>query len=292
MAVTGMAVSGTAVTGAAAYGRTRSAATDRACERWAAVRSLVVGLALASTACIAAAPARAMDDTLGDFEDEVERHERSENRGGGSSNDSGSASDVDSEAADAAIGALIGSLFEIGLLSAASGMDDRRPGAPTTAIARVETTYQPLAHADVDGLATRAELVFGFIGVGGEFLRYWEQRPDQSLEIGSIEGLFRIAPNRHFQLTLAGGSRHIAGRQGYWAHGGGFSLGIHPWRWLGVETDLRWSKVGDRTLGDYRAGVLMRIPRFPYLAVRGGYRVIQYQAETLDGPEIGLVGTW
>ena len=45
-------------------------------------------------------------------------------------------------------------------------------------------------------------------------------------------------------------------------------------------------------MGDYRAGLVARVPRFPYLAVRAGYRAIQFQAETLDGPEIGLVGTW
>jgi hypothetical protein len=262
---------------------------DRASTRRRRIRRVCA--VIASKALLASPAAHAIDDTLGDFEKEVEKRERSESQGNGSSNGTSSGSEAD-EAAVGAIGSILSTVLDVGILSAASGLEDRRPGAPTTAFVRLENTYQRFARSDVDGLATRGELMLGFIGVGGEFVRYWEARPDQSLEIGSIEGLFRLAPNRFFQLTLAGGSRHIAGQKGHWAHGGGFSLGIHPWRWLGLETDLRWSKVGDRTMGDYRAGLLARIPRFPYLAVRAGYRAIQYQAETLDGPEVGLVGTW
>lgn len=258
-----------------------------ATERWIHRAWLV----LAPIALCVSAAAGAVDDTLGDFEKEVDERERSESGRGASSNDSSSSAESD-EAAVNAIGSILAAALEVGALSAGSGLEDRRPGAPTTAFVRFENTYQRFATSDVGGLASRGELMLGFLGVGGEFIRYWEAQPDQSLEIGSIEGLFRLAPNRWLQLTLAGGSRHIAGHQGNWAHGGGFSVGIHPWAWLGVETDLRWSKVGDRTLGDYRGGLLVRVPQFPYLAVRAGYRAIQYQAESLDGPEIGLVGTW
>ena len=45
-------------------------------------------------------------------------------------------------------------------------------------------------------------------------------------------------------------------------------------------------------LGDYRIGGLLRLPDFPFIALRGGYRVIQIQGETLHGGEIGAVFTW
>ena len=45
-------------------------------------------------------------------------------------------------------------------------------------------------------------------------------------------------------------------------------------------------------LGDYRIGGLLRSPDFPFIALRGGYRVIQIQGETLHGGEIGVVFTW
>ena len=159
-------------------------------------------------------------------------------------------------------------------------------------LARLESTYQRLSSADVDGLTTRAEVVFSYFGVGGEFVRYWEDTPQQEMDFALVEGLIRLVPNEHVRLTLAAGSRHIAGDRSRWAHGGGFSIGLYPLEWLGFEADLRWAKVSDRTSGDYRLGAQLRIPRFPHLALRGGYRVIQYQNETLDGPEVGVVATW
>ena len=106
------------------------------------------------------------------------------------------------------------------------------------------------------------------------------------------EVVYRFTPNEHLRFSLALGARTIDGkgsRSG--VHGGG-SLGLYPWRWLGFETDLRWADIADRTLGDYRAGALLRLPGFPYVAVRGGYRGIHYQSEWLHGGEVGLVLTW
>lgn len=234
-------------------------------------RGLAILALLASV--LPALPGRAGEDTLGGFEDEIERREDDS----GSSSSGGDA--VDFGALDSA-------------LSSDLSPDERRPGDPATAIVRLESTYQHLAHSDVDGLATRAELVAGFIGIGGEFVRYWEDSPEHHLDFGAIEGLVRFAPKSWFQITFAAGSRHIAGRHSRWAHGGGLGIGLHPQEWLGFEADARWAKVSDRTMGDYRLGVLLRVPKLRYLALRGGYRVIQYQNETLDGPELGLVGTW
>ena len=223
------------------------------------------------------------DDTLGDYEGAIERREHEEDQAEGSGG-GGSGSGE-------AIGAAVGSLLLIAE-EAAPDEDEHRAGAPSTAVIRVESTYQRFSSADVDGITTRAELVFSYFGVGGEFIRYHEDSPDQDLDFGLVEGLIRIVPHESIRLTLAAGSRRIEGDRSRWAHGGGFSLGFYPLEWVGLEADLRWAEVSDRTSGDYRVGALLRIPRFPYLALRGGYRVIQSQNETLDGPEVGLVATW
>ncbi|MBK7948816.1 MAG: hypothetical protein IPK00_08755 [Deltaproteobacteria bacterium] len=261
--------------------------------------ALRIGLALTGLVCtlLAVRPCSADEDTLGDFEDEIERREDEENEDDteyrGSS--SGSSTSEANEAIGTVIGGTIGAVLDGSAERATENLarpDQRRGGEPATAIVRLESSYQRLSHSDVDGLSTRAEILAGPLGVGGEFLRYWEDSPQQHLDFAAIEGLLRFAPNGYFQITLAVGSRHIDGRRSRWAHGGGVGLGFHPQTWLGFEADLRWAKVGDRALGDYRIGALLRVPKFPYLALRGGYRVIQYQNETLDGPELGLVGTW
>ncbi len=230
---------------------------------------------------------QAGDDTLGDYEGSIERREQKEDQVERSD------ADADGESgSDEALGAAISSALVLAAGGSSEAWEDRRAGAPATALVRVESSYQSLSSADVDGLTTRAEVIYSFIGVGGEFIRYWEESPDQDLDFGLVEGLIRIVPSEYVRLTLAAGSRHIAGRRSRWAHGGGFSIGLYPLEWLGIEADLRWAEVSDRTSGDYRIGALLRVPHFPYLALRGGYRVIQYQNETLDGPEVGLVGTW
>jgi hypothetical protein len=87
-------------------------------------------------------------------------------------------------------------------------------------------------------------------------------------------------------------ARRLEGQRDRTDFEGGLSLGAYPIEWFGVEFDLRWADVGNNILGDYRVGGLLRHPDFPFVALRGGYRNIQVQGESLRGGEVGAVITW
>ncbi len=219
-------------------------------------------------------------DTLGDFEDAVRDSEGSDS----GDDNYGGYDDDDSDLLDVVFASMIGqSLKQYG---------HREAGAPAAALLRLEGSYQRLNSADVDGYTLRGDLVWEFFGIGGEFIRYREDSPSQNFDFTTIEGLFRFVPHEALRLTLAAGSRRLEGKRKTTAFEGGLSFGAYPIDWLGVEIDLRWADLGNATLGDYRIGGLLRHPDFPFIALRGGYRNIQIQGESLHGGEIGAVVTW
>jgi hypothetical protein len=246
-------------------------------------RSTIAPVLVVMVLIVSGGPAAAKD-TLGDFEDEVEKSEGSDSGG----DDHGHYDDSDdSDAFFAFLYVIAGSAG-----ATLEHYAERRDGAPSAALLRVEGTYQALNNGDVDGYTVRGELVWAFIGVGGEFIGYQEGSPDQTFDFTTVEGLFRFSPHENFRVTLATGSRRLEGKRKTTVFEGGISVGVYPQDWLGLELDLRLADVGDNVLGDYRIGGLLRLPDFPFMALRGGYRVIQIQGETLHGGEIGVVFTW
>jgi hypothetical protein len=249
---------------------------------------------LALLVAVGVVPATA-DDTLGDFEDGIEKREQKNSKRRNTNNADYTVDSDDDDAADEFAGNVLGAIFSGLFLSAGSTAEHFRStsrGSPASAAVRLEGVYQSLTNTDVDGFTLRGEAVYAFIGVGGEYIRYHEDSPSQTLKFGSAEVLYRIAPSDVFSLTAALGARWVDGRDDRTGFSGGVSTGIYPTEWLGLEADLRWADLSGRTLGDYRAGLLFRVPAFPYVAVRGGYRWIKYQSETLDGAEVGAVLTW
>ncbi len=169
---------------------------------------------------------------------------------------------------------------------------ERRAGEPAPSMLRLEGTYQRLADGDVDAHTTRGQFIWSSLGIGGEFTRYKEGSPKQSLDLTSGELLFRFLPCHRMNLILAIGARKLDGDRDETGLQGGLSFGLHPVEWMGLELDLRWAAIGDGTLEDYRAGALFRHPDFPFVALRGGYRIERIGGSSLDGAEVGVVLTF
>jgi hypothetical protein len=168
----------------------------------------------------------------------------------------------------------------------------RNKGEPAAALVRLESTYQRLGDDDVDGYTLRGELIWAFIGIGGEFIGYREGTPKQTFDFTTVEALFRLTTNDQIRFTLAAGTRVLEGKREKTAGQAGFSFGLYPVKWAGLEVDLRWAGLDGATLGDYRGAILLRPPAFPITALRAGYRNIEVGGESLHGGEIGLVLTW
>ncbi len=169
---------------------------------------------------------------------------------------------------------------------------NRSLGAPAAAAIRLESSYQRLNTGDVDGYTLRGEIFYRSLGLGGEFISYREGSPKQKLNFESVEVLFRFTPSKLTRITAAVGTRVIDGRSETPFFEGGISFGLYPIDPFGVEVDLRWAYLDEDVLGDYRIGALLRHPSFPFVALRGGYRLIQVRGDSLHGGEVGVVLTW
>jgi hypothetical protein len=268
----------------------------------------LVATVLILTLGIGASSANA-GDKLGDFEKEIEKNERRKERQDPDKRKTHRSDDYvedpssapypgypDDRASEDKDEEALGSLLATILLAHAGPTleqyQKRRGGRPANSIFRLETGYQKLRDSDVDAVTIRTEMVWAFLGISGEFLRYSEDSPDQELDFGSLEALYRFAPSNKFRLDLAVGTRWIEGEGERSGISGGVSVGYYPTHWLGLEADARWANIADATLEDYRGAVSLRFPQFPYVALRSGYRSISYGSETLDGPEVGAVFTW
>jgi len=253
-------------------------------------------LALFLIAGLAPAPAAGSDEdeTLGDFEKEIQKEDRSRRPGPDpAERPSDTLERQEGEAAaKAAAGWLIADLVGNAILSTWEGHDTRETGLPALASLRLENGWQRLADADVDGYEVRADAFYRGFGISAEYLRYWETRPSDQLTAWTLEARVRFVPDEHVRLDLAVGVRGIERESSHTGLHGGASFGLYPSRWLGLEADLRWADVGDRLLGDYRGGLLVRLSGLPHVALRGGYRAIHVGDSTLHGPELGLVLTW
>ena len=155
-------------------------------------------------------------------------------------------------------------------------MLQRDPGSPVVPYLRVENLYQPLVDADVEGYVVRAEAGWAFLGVAGEFFRYWEDDPNDQLDSWYVEALLRIVPPEAFgrvRLDLALGGRTFERTKKHTGVQGGLSLGMYPLDSLGFEADFRVAEINDLTMEDVRGALLVRAPAFPFLALRGGYQI-------------------
>jgi len=236
---------------------------------------------LIATFCFAPSGSALADDTLGDFEDELDA-------------DGGNPGFETPDDPGYGLGALI-ALPVLVVSSALTTLEhyaDRKKGEPAAALVRLESSYQRLGEDNIDGYTLRGELVWAFVGIGGEFVGYREGTPKQTFDFTTVEGLFRLAPNDGVRLTLAAGTRVLEGKRDKTVGQAGFSFGLYPTEWAGLEVDLRWADLGGATLGDYRGAILLRPPAFPVTALRVGYRDIEVASESLHGGEIGVVVTW
>jgi hypothetical protein len=220
-------------------------------------------------------------DTLGDFEDEL----------GSDGGNPGYESPDDPGDSVLALFALPKLIFS-SALATHKHYAKRKKGEPTSALLRLEGTYQRLGDGDVDGYTLRGELIWAFIGIGGEFIGYREGTPKQTFDFTTVEALFRLATNDQIQFQFAAGTRVLEGKREKTAGQAGFSFGLYPVKWVGLEADLRWGGVGNTTVSDYRGAILLRPPAFPITALRAGYRNIEVGGESLHGGEIGVVLTW
>lgn len=160
--------------------------------------------------------------------------------------------------------------------------------SPALPVLRFESQYQYLTER-VSGVAAKAELGYMTFGVDGEYLRYFESSPNDSLTFISSHFLLRGLFAETIGANLALGMKQVRGGRTRT----GFEFGIPFYIFIGkhfiVDALPYISTIHGKDMVDIGGGLSFK---YGMLGTRVGYRAINVNDVTLHGPQIGLFFQW
>jgi hypothetical protein len=159
----------------------------------------------------------------------------------------------------------------------------RMPGDPLIPFIRYDFSVQDV-ESDVEAFDHRFEGGYGLFAFQIRNTRYREDEPSDDLDLFQIHFLLRLYFDESFEMDLGLGSLRIDGEEAN--SGASFTLPVHfyPTRRLGVVFRPAWANVNENTIEDYDLAIVYR---FPFAALRAGYRWVMSGSESLDGFYLG-----
>lgn len=156
----------------------------------------------------------------------------------------------------------------------------REHGAPLLPFTRIDAAYID-ASDSVDALDLLTEVGYGPFAAQYALTRYEETGPDDRLDVYHVLGMFRLSYGPQVEVDFAMGALTLDGEST--SHRFAFSLPvlIHPTEHLGVEIRPLWSDLADR----YDVAGLLT---WNHVSLKGGYRWLTGDHESLNGPYVGL----
>lgn len=155
------------------------------------------------------------------------------------------------------------------------------PALPTI---RVEPAYQWNA-GNINAFSGSAEAGYLIFGMGGEFTRYFENRPTDRLDVWSAHFLLRSLFARAFGINFAIGAKGVRGNR----HRTGFDFGFPMYFFINrhfiIDIQDSFAVIKSTRIYDIGAGVSYK---WKFVGARAGYRALFVGNERLHGPRIGL----
>ena len=156
--------------------------------------------------------------------------------------------------------------------------------SPALVTFKLEGDYNWIAGND-HSASGRAEVGYLMFGLDGEFKRFWENNPSDTLNVVSAHGLLRALFGEVFEIHLALGVKDISGDRNH----EGFEFGL-PFKAIftnNIFWDVRpyMAFVHKKQIYDISTGLNFK---YKMIGARAGYRAINVDSQTLHGPEVGL----
>lgn len=162
--------------------------------------------------------------------------------------------------------------------------EPRETGEVLIPFFRLDAAYQNV-DSDVEAIDIRAELGYGPIALSIRDTNYQESDPDDELEIFQMHALYRMSFSEAFEVDAGLGILTIDGD----GQNSGLSLTlpvlIRYTENLGFEFRPSWSSVNGNTIQDYDVGAMLGMR---FVALRAGYRWIESENTSLNGPYLGI----
>ena len=157
-------------------------------------------------------------------------------------------------------------------------------GDPDLPFIRTDFQYQ---HVDSQlyGLDGRIEAGYGSWGLQFRHTHYEERKPDDSLGLTGIHGLFRVSWSEKLELGLGLGGILLDGDGEKGGFSATFPVNLYPHRRFSLRFAPAFSHINGNPLSDYDLSVGVVCQCF---SLRSGYRWLTADSETINGPYIGV----
>lgn len=159
------------------------------------------------------------------------------------------------------------------------------PALPTL---RFEPSYQYVA-GGLSGLSAKAEIGYLMLALDGEYMRYFEKAPKDSLDVWQAHFLLRTLFAERIGTNLALGVKAVRGGQNNTGFEFGFPFYIFINKHFIFDILPYISAFGSKTVYDIGGGLSYK---YKYFGARAGYRGLFIGGEKLHGPRIGLFFQW
>jgi len=160
----------------------------------------------------------------------------------------------------------------------------RKTGEFLIPFVRLDTSYQNV-ESDVDAFDYRVELGYGPFGIQTRQPRYREEDTSDELDIYQTHALYRMSIGNNVEIDLGLGQFAIEGNKKN--SGPSFTMPIifHYNEYMGIEFRPVWANINENNIKDYDLALLCG---WRYISVRVGYRWLESENQSLNGPFIGL----
>lgn len=159
----------------------------------------------------------------------------------------------------------------------------REIGEPAIPFLRLDLNYQDVK-TDVRNFDGRVEVGYGPVGVQFRKSQFFERDPRTFLNIVQIHGLYRMSITKYFEWDFGFGSTSITGVN----KNSGFSftmpMQIFFTKNIAVSFRPAWATVNKNPVRDLDLGLLLS---HGAVSVHSGYRWVDSDSSSLDGPFVG-----
>jgi len=196
-------------------------------------------------------------------------------------------------------GELFGAIFFYGLF--AGGQDSvarinsennldvvpRDLGEPLIPFMRFDTHYQ-WVDTDIYALDFRFEGGWGPFGFGFRRTKYNEKVKNYNkdeLYTSQLEFLYRMSSSPHFEFDIGIGALYVNGDKDTSGTSVSLPVLIYPIKNIGIEFRPTWTSINGNSVRDYDGCLVFRTS---YVSIKGGYRTVNVENESLNGPYVGV----
>ncbi len=139
--------------------------------------------------------------------------------------------------------------------------------------------------SDIEAIDYRVQAGAGMFAIDFNHTRFNEWYPSDGMDIYRAFGLLRLSANNVFELDLGLGTYTIDGESSHTGMAATMPIIIAPTEYLAFEFRPVWTEIHNNQIKDFDLNVSLK---YGHVGFRGGYRWLETETQSLNGPYLGM----